>query len=91
VRRADAAGGEHVVELLAHLVDGGDDRGLDVGNDAAFADLHAQEAKLGGEVLDVGIARPAAQDFIADDDDAGGHGFCRIGHCHAHFPLLSGH
>jgi hypothetical protein len=78
MRRADAAGGEDIVELLPHLVDGGHDRGLDVGDDAAFPDLHAQYAEFGGEILDVGIARAAAQDLVADDDDTGGHDFCRL-------------
>ena len=91
VRRADAAGGEDVVELLAHLVHGGDDRRLDVGDDPAFRDPDAEQAELGGEVLDVGVLGAAAQDLVADDEDAGGDGLCRLGHCHAHFPFLSGH
>src|SRR5258708_30782371 len=64
VRGADAAGGEDVVELPPHLVDGGHDGGLDVGDDAAFHDPHAQRPKLGGEITDVGVPRAPAQDLV---------------------------
>ena len=89
VRRADAAGGEDVVELPAHLVDGGDDRGLDVGDDAAFAHLHAQLAELGGEVLDVGVLVRPLRISLPMTSDAGGDDFA--GSVMDSFPCLSGH
>ena len=48
---------------------------LDVGDDAAFHDPDAELAELGGEVLDIGVPGAAAQDLVADDQDAGGDGF----------------
>ena len=72
MRGADTAGGEHLIEPGAHLVDRGDDRLRHVRDDAHFAQRDAQLAEAPGQVIDVGILRAAGEHFVADDDDAGG-------------------
>ena len=44
-------------------------------------DPDAELAELGGEVLDVGVLGAAAQDLVADDQDAGGDGFAGWDSC----------
>ena len=73
MRRADAAGGEEIVELGAQLVDGGDDRVGDVGDDARLAQGHADLVEADGDVVEVGVLRAAGEDLVADDQDGGGN------------------
>ena len=82
MRRADAAGGEDVVERGAHLVDGADDDVLDVGDDARFAETHAPIVELPGQVLKIGVLRAAGENLVADDDDGGG--VFGLGGAHSH-------
>ncbi len=72
VSRADAAGGEHVGELLPDLVHRRDDRFGDVGDDADLAQGDPEIAQFGGEKADVGVLGAAGEDFVADDQHAGG-------------------
>ena len=78
VRRADAAGGEDVVELLART-------SLMVATIVASISGMTRHSLTCTPSSPSSVARywilassrPAAQDLVADDDDAGGHGFCR--------------
>ena len=76
VGRADAAGGEHVVEAGAALVDRRDDGVGHVGDDADLAQRDADGAEAGGDELDVGVLGAAGEHLVADDEQAGD----RIGH-----------
>ena len=90
VGRADAPGGEDVVELGPHLVQGGDDRLLDIGHHPAFHQPHAQLVQLEGQELQVGVLGAAAQDLVADDQQAGGDGLGRgSGGSVGHFKSLA--
>ena len=68
----DATGREHVAVFPPHFVHGVDDFHLDVGNHPRFPDLNAPAAERGRHVIQVGVLGAAAQDLVADDQDAGG-------------------
>ena len=72
VRRTDAARREHVVELRPHGADGVDDRLLHVGNDPRLTHANAPFVQLDCNVAQVGVLCSARQDFVADDQHAGG-------------------
>ena len=72
VGRADAAGGEHVIEFLPDFVHRADDRFGDVGNDPDLPQRDTQIAQTGRQELDVGVAGAAGQHLVADDQQAGG-------------------
>ena len=76
--RADAAGGEDVIEFGAQRVHRGDDLFLNVRHDADFKQLNADLVQLFADEADIGVLGTARQDFIADHDHAGsdGGGFC---------------
>jgi len=80
VRRPDAAGCEHIVEFLPDLVHGVDDRLLDVGDDPALPELHAELVQLERQEVEVGVFGATAQDFVADDQQAGCDVLGRLGH-----------
>ncbi len=80
MRRADAAGRENVVEFRAHLVDRGDDRRSVIGNDARLAQSHPDFVETLRQKREVCVLGATRQDFVADDQDAGGNGVgCRVG------------
>ena len=56
----------------AHLVDGGNDGGRDIGNDPHLAQRQAKRAETLGEEADIGILGAAGEDLVADDDETGG-------------------
>ena len=55
------------------------DLGLDVRNDAHFAQIDAEVGEVLGDVADVLVLRPAGQDFVADDQDGSGDDGGRVG------------
>ena len=67
---ADAAGREHVVVALAQRVDGIDDLGLLVGDDAHLLQLDADGGQMVGDVADVLVLGAPRQDLVADHDAA---------------------
>ncbi len=67
--RADPAGGEDIVVLRPHGVDGIDDLVLNVGHHARFGEADAGlVVQLGGDIGEVGVLNATGQDFVADDD-----------------------
>src|SRR5262249_44991163 len=80
VGRTDAAGGEDVVEPGAHLVHGIDDGLLDVGDNPYFHQPDSQLVQFQRQELQVGVLGAAAQDLVADDQQAGGDGFGSVRH-----------
>ena len=72
MRRADAAGGEHVVEFRPHFVDRVDDRLRHVGDHPHLAQRYSQLAQSGGQELDVGVLRAAREHLVADHQQTGG-------------------
>ena len=75
MRRADAAGGEHMVVAPAERIDCGDDLVLDVGHDADLANVDADRRQVLGDVADVLVLGSPGEDFVADDQDGGGDHF----------------
>ena len=81
--RADPSRREHVIELPAHLVDGGDDNRRVIGDDPRLAQPDPGFVQPGGEKCEVGVLGAPGKDLVADDQDAGGHHLgCRIGLAH---------
>ena len=83
VRRADAAGGEHVGVARAQGIYGADDLGFYVGHNPDFTQVDAEGGEVFGDVADVLVLGPPRQDFVADDKDRRGDDLgCRHGaHC----------
>jgi hypothetical protein len=71
VGRADAAGGEDIIVARPQSVDGGDDLGLVVGDDARFLQADAGQIQLFGQIGQIGVLGAAGQDFVADDEQGG--------------------
>ncbi len=72
VRRADAAGGEHIGVAGTQRVHGGDDVVLDIGDHPHF---HQVDGEVGAEIgggADIHILGAAGKDFVADDEERGG-------------------
>ena len=72
VRRADAAGGEHVGVACPQRVDRGDDLVLLVRDDAHLAQVDAELGAAVGDGADVLVLGSAGKDLVADDEDGGG-------------------
>ena len=71
VRGPDAAGGEHVGELAARLVQMPNDRVGLVAHDSTLGETNAELGELETEELQVRVLRLAGQDLVADDEHAG--------------------
>ena len=77
VRRADATGGEHVIELCPHLIDRADDSIGHIRDDAHLAQRNADLTEAQGEEADVGVLRAARQHLVADHQQTGSWVFVR--------------
>ncbi len=80
MRRPDAPGGEDIVVARAGLVDGVDDVGLDIGDDAGLAQADAERRQLLGEEAEIHVLGAAGQDLVADDQDGGRDAGRRLAH-----------
>ena len=72
MRRANAAGGEDMVEFRANLVDRIDDHFRHIGDHAHFLHGNADFPQPCREELQIGIPGAAGKHLIADDQQAGG-------------------
>ena len=68
----DAAGGKDIGVFSAALIHRGDDRILDIRNDAGFHQPYASAIQLISQIREVFVLRAAGQDFISDNDKACG-------------------
>ena len=68
--RPDAAGGEDVGVALAQRVQGGDDLGLLVGDDADFLEVDPDIGQVFGDKADVLVLGPPGQDLVADHQNS---------------------
>src|SRR5690349_24489892 len=64
--RTNAAGGKDVGVTLSQCINGRDDVGLVVGNDADFLQVDTDIGQVLGNEADVLVLGPAGQDLVAD-------------------------
>ena len=70
--RPDAAGGEDVVVAMPQRIEGGDDIGLLVGDDADLLEVDPDIGQVFGDKADVLVLGPPGQDLVADHQNARG-------------------
>ena len=70
--RADAAGGEDVGVAVSQCIEGGDDVGLVVGDDAHLLQVDADIGQIFGDEADILVLGPAGQDLVADHQNSRG-------------------
>ena len=86
VRRADAAGREHIIIARPQGVDGGDDIVRIISDDTHLPHLNADRRAMLGDVADVLVLRAPRQDLVADDENRSRDDVVILSQCHPHDP-----
>ena len=72
--RTDTTGGEHIVVPGPQGIQGLDDLVGPVADRARLQQVDAEGRKKTGDGVQIGVARAAGQNLVADDQDRGGGG-----------------